>query len=81
MRRSASIGLVTSGKHPTLALDDLPLRQALERRGAEVHAAVWDDRQVRRDAFDTIVIRSAWDYHLKPARFRQWLSVLESEHP
>src|SRR5437870_4963087 len=79
MQRTASICLVTNRKHPSLAPDDLPLQRALERRGAEVRAAVWDDAEVRWEAFDTIVIRSTWDYHLKPAAFRRWLSDLESK--
>lgn len=33
----------------------------------------WDAPGVAWPAFDAVVIRSTWDYHLHPARYEQWL--------
>ena len=56
-----------------LARDDRALAAALERRGARVTAAVWDDARVAWEGFEAIVLRSCWDYHRRPAAFRAWL--------
>lgn len=38
---------------------------------------VWDDRGVRWNQFDAVVIRSCWDYHTRLAEFMEWLDRLE----
>lgn len=56
------VALATSAEHPDLIDDDHALRSSLEHRGAQVTAAVWNDPAVDWAGFDTVVIRSTWDY-------------------
>jgi glutathione synthase/RimK-type ligase-like ATP-grasp enzyme len=49
----------------------------LRDRGHDVAPVVWDDEGVDWDAWDAVVIRSCWDYHLKVDRFRAWIDRLE----
>jgi hypothetical protein len=74
MRR---VGLVTCSRWPEIAPDDLSLAQALQRRGALVRAAPWDEPSVRWEDFDRVVLRSCWDYHVRASEFLDWLSLLE----
>lgn len=50
----------------------------LRRSGLDAEPVVWDDPAADWKSFDAVVIRSAWDYHLKPAIFSAWLSRLEA---
>jgi glutathione synthase/RimK-type ligase-like ATP-grasp enzyme len=71
------VALITCAKLPDLSPDDHPLRDALARRGVEVHAVLWDDPDVPWDAYDAAVVRSTWDYHKRVAEFRAWLDARE----
>lgn len=79
MATSPRIALVTYAPDPEVQPDDLPLADALRRRGAIATAHVWDDPSVDWTEFDALVIRSTWDYFLKPDRFREWLDTREAE--
>lgn len=79
MREAPRIALVTHAAHPELQPDDETLADALRRRGAIATARVWDEPTVDWPAFDAVVIRSTWDYFLKPDRFREWLDARESD--
>lgn len=70
------VALVTWSGLPNLASDDQLLRDALLREGHDVAAAVWDDPSVDWDAYDSIVLRSTWDYHKRIQQFRAWLTSL-----
>lgn len=69
--------LVTWRGLPDLAADDRLLRDALVRRGVDASAVVWDDPRVDWSAFDAIVVRSTWDYHLRIDEFRAWIDRLD----
>lgn len=71
------VALLTCAKLPDLSPDDHPLRDALARRGVEVHALRWDDTEVAWDSYDAAVIRSTWDYHKRVEEFRTWLDARE----
>jgi glutathione synthase/RimK-type ligase-like ATP-grasp enzyme len=71
------IAFVTHRGLPGLAADDRLTVEELRRRGARVEAAVWDDPGVDWAAFDRIVLRSCWDYHLRPEAFVAWLDRME----
>ena len=58
---------------PGVVDDDLPVARALETRGAAVVPVSWDAADVDWPAFDAVVIRSTWDYHLHPERYERWL--------
>ncbi|HEX6903674.1 MAG TPA: hypothetical protein VF789_28450 [Thermoanaerobaculia bacterium] len=73
------IAFVTHAGLPGLAADDRLAVEELVRRGAEVAPAVWDDPGVQWSGFDSVVLRSTWDYHLKLSSFLDWLDRLEGE--
>ncbi|MFJ9035954.1 RimK family alpha-L-glutamate ligase [Streptomyces sp. NPDC102406] len=66
--------LVTCRPGPHISVDrDLPLLAAeLERSGAAVTVAYWDDPEVGWAAFDLVVIRSTWDYSWRREEFLEW---------
>lgn len=45
--------------------------------GIDAEPVVWSSRATVWTAFDAIVIRSCWDYHLHGAAFHAWLDRLE----
>jgi glutathione synthase/RimK-type ligase-like ATP-grasp enzyme len=61
---------------PDISDDDRLVADLLGERGIEVSAAVWDAPQIDWSSFDGVVIRSTWDYHLKPQRYADWLREL-----
>jgi glutathione synthase/RimK-type ligase-like ATP-grasp enzyme len=40
---------------------------------------VWTDRAIDWRAFDLVIVRSCWDYHLRIAEFRAWIYELEKD--
>lgn len=72
------IGLVTYSKAPNLTDDDRPLIAELRQLGVESQPVIWDDPAVRWSEFRALVLRSPWNYHLKPAAFTQWLETIEA---
>jgi glutathione synthase/RimK-type ligase-like ATP-grasp enzyme len=56
--------------------DDGLLAAALRERGAEVSFAVWDDPKVDWSSFDSVLIRSTWDYTLRRDEFVSWAHSL-----
>jgi len=71
------VGLVTCADVPRLAADDHLLADELQRRGVATEAVVWDDPAADWAAFDRLVLRSCWDYHLQPGAFLEWLDSRE----
>ncbi|MDB4877593.1 MAG: hypothetical protein JWM41_4039 [Gemmatimonadetes bacterium] len=72
------VALATYGRAPELAPDDQLLIPALEALGVSARAEVWSNQFVDWASFDTVVIRSCWDYHLHIEAFRAWVDRLES---
>ena len=70
------VALVTARAWPELTPDDRLVLPELERRGARASIVVWDDPAVRWRRFERVVLRSIWDYHLRPAEFLEWLDRL-----
>ena len=48
------------------------MQHALEEAGARVAVADWDDPSVAWHEFDVALLRSTWDYALRPMEFRAW---------
>jgi len=71
--KAARVALVTCESVPDLPPDELLLIRALAVRGVRAQAAVWSDPGIAWADFDTIVIRSAWDYHLRFEAFFGWV--------
>ena len=68
-----AIALATYAALPGLAPDEHPLVHALASLGIRAEAQVWDDPAVRWDAYDAVVVRSCWDYHLRYEEFFRWI--------
>jgi hypothetical protein len=77
--RTAMIGLVTCPRNPRLTDDDRPLIGELGALGASATPVIWSDPEVRWRDFDALVLRSCWDYHLRPDEFRRWLEHVERD--
>ncbi|MBI5245764.1 MAG: hypothetical protein HY923_01175 [Elusimicrobia bacterium] len=71
------VALVTCASIRELTDDDRPLLGELAGLGIDAQPAVWDDPSKAWSGYDLVLIRSAWDYHLKPAAFASWLTRLE----
>jgi hypothetical protein len=70
--------LVTCRKHPSLAEDDRPLLGLLAREGIDASPVSWDDPDAAWEKLDLILVRSTWDYVLRPKAFEAWLGTLAS---
>jgi glutathione synthase/RimK-type ligase-like ATP-grasp enzyme len=70
------IALATYAAFPDLPPDDQIFQRALEARGAVAPAVLWD-AGVDWSAFDAVVVRSCWDYHLRHAAFLSWIGRVE----
>jgi hypothetical protein len=76
-----SVAFATYQPLPQLTDDDRLVADVLRRRGIDVHPAVWDAPGVDWPSFDRVVIRSTWDYHLKPGVYGRWIqSFLPMAH-
>lgn len=71
------IGFATYQGIPGGTGDDLLAADELRRLGFDVVPVVWDDPAADAAGFDAMVIRSCWDYHLKPESFTVWLDALD----
>jgi glutathione synthase/RimK-type ligase-like ATP-grasp enzyme len=74
---STRVAFVTSQALPALAEDDQLAVRVLATRGVTVIPAVWDDPTIDWAAFDAIIIRSTWDYHLAVSAFHSWIDRVE----
>jgi hypothetical protein len=72
------LALATSSKCPNLTDDDRLLLDPLSAHGFEAEPAVWDDPSYPWSTCAGVVIRSCWDYHLKPETFLRWIASLEA---
>lgn len=64
------VALASCLRMPELWFDDVPLRDALVRRGCEVDVVPW--QRLDGAAYDVVVIRSAWDYTEHRTEFLAW---------
>jgi len=71
------ICFITYREQPLLTPDDHVLAAYLESKDITITAAPWNDNTVDWTIFDAIILRSAWDYHLKLAEFNAWLNRIE----
>jgi len=79
MAERLTVALVTYDARRDVTDDDRLLADELSARGVSVHAAPWSDTSARWSSFDAVVVRSCWDYFLRPVEFHAWLDALESE--
>lgn len=72
-----TIGFATYKDAPQLTTDDLLVAEALRPIGINVIPVVWDDPSVDLRQVEAMIIRSCWDYHLRPEQFLQWVDTLD----
>ena len=72
------IAFATHQGLPNLAPDDRLALEALADAGLDVRPAIWNSPQIKWGEFSAVVIRSCWDYHLMPQKFKAWLNRLEA---
>src|ERR1044072_611569 len=68
----ARVALVPAARPRDLDEDMPLLLRALAARGIAAEAVVWDDAAVEWAAFDTVVVRSTWDYFVRREEFLAW---------
>ncbi len=66
------MAIATFAAVPPEFTDDERLADALRALGAEVARIPWDDPGADWDSFDSVVIRSTWDYASRRGQFVSW---------
>ena len=72
-----NIALITYSEIPLLTEDDQLVFAELLKSGYNIIPVIWDDPDIDWKAFDLLVIRSCWDYHLKYKQFISWLTYIK----
>jgi len=72
-----TIGLVTYKKSQPLTESDSLLTAPLAALGFKAEAVPWDDNHLNWSNYDTLILRSCWNYHLYPEKFLAWLAKIE----
>jgi hypothetical protein len=66
------IALATRANLPDWEVDDRFLHAALRELGVEFEQAIWTDAAIDWSRFDTVLIRSTWDYADRRDEFVDW---------
>ncbi|MCP9755807.1 hypothetical protein EGI26_11635 [Lacihabitans sp. CCS-44] len=74
MKEMLKIGIATYNKLPNLTENDRLLIPIFEAKGHKIVPEIWDNPEVKWDTYDLVVVRSTWDYYLKPVAFKNWIS-------
>jgi glutathione synthase/RimK-type ligase-like ATP-grasp enzyme len=70
-----TIAFATYAQTPGLTPDDSLAAAELQRLGIKVEPVPWDvDREW--SGFDAVIVRSCWNYYLKPQEFATWIRTL-----
>lgn len=73
---TARLAFAVSNEFPNLTDDDQLAAAALHRRGLHIDPVLWD-ASLDWSVYDSVVIRSCWDYHRHVEEFSRWLAQLE----
>lgn len=74
----AHIALLTLEDRTGYVIDDALVVQELVRRGLHAEEIPWSAPGVDWSRFDLVIVRTTWDYHLRPAEFLDALAVIEA---
>lgn len=66
-------GLVTGPEPSGFSKDGEHLAHQLRKRGHTAEPIVWTEDEPSWRELDVLIVRSCWDYHEQPNRFREWL--------
>jgi glutathione synthase/RimK-type ligase-like ATP-grasp enzyme len=72
------IAIATSPEVPNLPPGKHALLSVLGDLGIAARPLIWSSDETDWAAFDAVVIRSCWDYHLRPNAFLDWIARLEA---
>lgn len=72
------IAIATYNKLPDLTENDRLLIPIFEAKGHTIVPEIWDNPEVDWTTYDLVLIRSTWDYYLKPEAFKNWISKFEN---
>ena len=68
------IAFATYSELPNLSENDRLLIPYFEEKGFDVSSEIWDNIDINWEQYDAVLIRSTWDYYLKPDKFKDWVS-------
>jgi glutathione synthase/RimK-type ligase-like ATP-grasp enzyme len=68
------IAFATYSELPYLTDNDKLLIPYFEEYGYKVTPEIWDNPSIDWQQYDLVLIRSTWDYYLKPEKFKTWVS-------
>jgi len=71
------LAIASSRQFPSVHPDDVHLVAVLKLLGIEPTVCVWNDPDVDWAAFDTVLIRTIWDYFEHYAAFLAWTHTLD----
>jgi glutathione synthase/RimK-type ligase-like ATP-grasp enzyme len=74
------IALATYKGYPKGTESDQLLLEPFRNAGHEAVFVSWDNKRVDWHQFDTVIIRSCWDYHTRLNEFLDWITMLEDNH-
>lgn len=72
------IGFATYAGVPEITDDDALAADVLHHRGVHVSPVLWESGGGADGAWEAVVVRSCWDYHLAPERFAAWAGAVEA---
>lgn len=68
------IAFATYSELPNLTENDKLLIPHFEENGFIVTPEIWDNPASNWEQYDLVLIRSTWDYYMKPEKFKTWVS-------
>jgi glutathione synthase/RimK-type ligase-like ATP-grasp enzyme len=72
-----TIALATSADWPSLHPEEQSLVPLLAQRGVDAVPVVWNEPSIDWSTYESIVVRSTWDYHLHVQAFRDWIDRID----
>src|ERR1700752_735880 len=72
-----AIAFATYRGQPDLTASDQLVLPYLHAHNVQTTSVIWDEPNVQWHEYRAVVLRSCWDYHLRPTAFVDWLAHLE----
>ncbi|ODR81543.1 hypothetical protein BG842_04370 [Haladaptatus sp. W1] len=76
-QESRSLGIVTGERAPELSENGRSVQAELRDRGWAAEPVIWTDEDIDWSRFDVALVRSCWNYHIRPDAFREWTETVE----
>lgn len=75
--KNKKIGIVSGYEFLGIVPDDLMLKEKLKEMGFYPFILAWEDKKENYNKYNTIIIRSTWDYSKNLTKFIKWLIQLK----